>query len=347
MKDKKIDNFDLFSDGIKIRDLSSIPGKEPGDADYISDITNRAKTRLGISGSREGDPGALSNAGGTLMREFGISQRLSIGHERELDNLATSVIKKQFGPILDYYNIKLDIKISTGPDIRRFIDAGYAKKRDDEPTENQTPTVQARGADFSMLIHESVKGIWRVLSMHSVPEDEEIANAIESQFNLTDEPEDWKYGPELAADLRDFVNANPKAGNYPNVREEVWLYMTDEEKIPLDEFLRFIKGILAKTQDARDMMDAIIEEIVEKLKNRDKYFKELEEYQLKMKEYEKQMKEYGRSMAAAKNKPIETSPIEVSDPYSVMSQKELNAELAKALDTKDFETAKSISKYLE
>ena len=108
---RKIEKFDLFLEGIKTRDLSSIPGKEPGDADYLSDITNRAKTRLGIAGSREGDMMALSRAGGDLMREFSVSQSLSRGHERELEELATSVIKKQFGQLIDYYNIDLDIKI--------------------------------------------------------------------------------------------------------------------------------------------------------------------------------------------------------------------------------------------
>lgn len=353
----KIDNFDLFYEGIKTKDLSSIPGKEPGESDYISDVTRRAKTRLGIEGEREGDFGGISRAGSTLMSELSNSQRLSRGHEKELENLATEIIKMQFGPLLDYYKIKLDIQFSSGPQIRRFIDDRYSKRRGDEPTGKQTPVVRARGADFSMLIHEAVKGIWRVLSMRSVPADKEIAKAIESQFGLMDEPDDWKYGPEIAADLRDFVNQNPKTDKFQNVREEVWLYMCDEKKIPTDQFLNFMKGILSKTQEARIKMDRIIDEIVDKLEKREKYLRDLEKYNLEMKEYERKMEEYGRKMSEYKKKTgsqqkekpeLKTtkSPEETKD-YSKMTQRELNTELSSALDAKDFEKAKEISQYLK
>jgi hypothetical protein len=351
MGNKKVNNFDIFLEGVRINDLGSIPGKEPGEKNYISDVTNRAKTRLGIENRPEGDMMSLSRAGGDLAQSAQKSQMLSRGHEKELEDLATSVIKKQFGPILDYYKIGLDIKFSTGPEIREFIDTGYSKnanRRNTAPNENEKPTVKARGVDFSMLIHEAVKGIWRVLSMRSVPIDPEIAHAIESQFSLSDEPEDWRYGPEIAADLRDFVNENPKVTKYPNVREEIWLYMTDERKIPTAEFLDLMKGILSKTEKARVLIDDIIDEILIKLERREKYLKDLAEYEFKMKEYERQMSEYSKKMSAqGKAARQETKPAVSSDPYSEMTQKELNHELSKALDVRDFAKVKEISKYLK
>lgn len=345
MENKKISKFDAFLEGVRIGDLGSIPGN------YLPDVANRAKTRLGIENRPEGDMMSLQRAGGDLAQSAQRSQMLSRGHEKELEDLATSVIKKQFGPILDYYKIGLDIKFSTGPEIRRFIDDGYSRnteRRTTEPKENEKPTVKARGVDFSMLIHEAVKGIWRVLSMRSVPNDPELAHAIESQFNLSDEPEDWRYGPEVAADLRDFVNENPKVSKYPNVREEVWLYMTDERKIPTAEFLNFMEGILTKTEKARIMMDDIIDEILIKLQKREKYLKELAEYEFKMKEYERQMKEYSKKMAEqGKAARQVVKPAEVSDPYANMKPNELADELLKAYDAKDLVKVAKISKYLK
>lgn len=341
-------NFSLFVEGIKIGDLGSIPGKGPGERNYLADVSARAKARMGIERETEGSMGSIGPVINSLMTELSRSQRLSSGHEKELEDLATSVIKQQFGPLLDYYGIKLDIKMSSGGGIRRFIDQGYSGEAPRGQGE-KTPVVRARGVDFSMLIHEAVKGIWRVISMSSVPSDPEIAAAVESQFGLMDEPEDWRYGPEIAADLRDFVNQNPKVEKYQNVREEVWMYMIDERKMPTEEFLKFMKGILSNTPEARKKMDEIIDIIVEKLEKREKYLRELKEYEFKMKEYERKMEEYNRMISQQPSViPTKTASVQDAEPdYSRMSQRELNDALSQALDKRDFATVEKISKYLK
>jgi hypothetical protein len=203
-----------------------------------------------------------------------------------------------------------------------------------------------------MLIHEAVKGIWRVISMGSVPKDPLLAKAIESQFGLSDEPDDWKYGPEIAADLRDFVNLNPKTDMFKNVREELWKYMIDENTLPTGEFLDLMKGILAKTPEARVKVDSLIDKVIEKLQKRAKYLKELEEYNRKMVEYEREMEEYNRKMEAynkmqgMKKIPKKQEETKTID-YSEMTQRELNDELSKAIDARDVETMKTISQYLK
>lgn len=349
----KIEDFDSFSEGIKIKDLSFIPGKKSGEPDYISDVTQRAKERMGISREREGDFGAISRAGGSLMNEFSRSVSLSRGHEAELEKLATDIITDLYKPLIDYYNIKLDIKFSNGNQIRNMIDQAFAKQRSNEtPKESQTPIIRARGVDFSMLIHEAVKGIWRVLSMRSVPPDKELAKAIESQFDLKDEPEDWRYGPEIAADLRDFVNENPNVDKFKNLREELWMFMTDERNLKDEDFLNLMKGILLKTEEARKTLDLLIDKLVKKLQQRDQYLKDVEAYKIKMAEYERQMEEYNKKMEEIekKKKNISTLPkvnANKGPDYSKMSQRELNDEISKALDDKDIERVKEISKYLK
>jgi hypothetical protein len=348
----KLRSFNSFLEGIKTKDLSSIPGKQPGERDYIADVTARAKERMGIGAEREGDMGSIHRSAGPLMAELGRSQALSRGYERDLERLATQVITDLYKPLIDYYNIKLDIRIATGPEIRRMLDEDMAKQKEEGPKpKSQRPIIKARGADFSMLIHEAVKGMWRVISMGSVPKDPEIAKAIESQFGLADEPDDWRYGPEIAADLRDFVNQNPKTDLYKNVREELWKYMIDERNLPTEKFLDLMKGILSNTREARIKVDSLIDIVIEKIKKREEYLEELADYERKMAEYEKQMAEYNKKMEEyKKGQPIpritKKEEPEVID-YSKMSQRDLNDELSKALDNRDMETVKIISKYLK
>lgn len=347
--EKKVFDFDLFLEGIKIRDLSSIPGKEPNDPDYLRDVSRRAKQRLGIYGQMEGDPGSIQRAVGPLMTELGRSRSLSRGHEAELEKLATDVIMDLYKPLIDHYNIKLDIKISDGRSIRRMIDDAYAKVKKGEPnTPSQRPVIRARGADFSMLIHEAVKGMWRVLSMVSVPQDRELAKAIESQFELSDEPEDWRYGPELAADLRDFVNENPKVDKFKNVREELWIMMVDEKTMPTEEFLKLMRGIFSKSPEARQKIDQLIDKVIVKLEKRAKYERDLEQYNRDLAEYERKLAEYEawqKKQGKQSRQPETTEPEEID--YSKMSKKQLDDELSKALDARDFKKAEEISKYLK
>lgn len=338
----KIKKFDLFLEGIKADDMSSLPGG------YLQNVSARAKERMGIAGQREGDPRSVMAAAGPLMSELSRSQQLSAGHEEALSKLATDVITNLYKPLIDYYNIKLDIKFASGPEMRRMIDRGFARPKGNQGTPSQTPIIKARGADFSMLIHEAVKGMWRVLSMRSVPDDREIAKAIESQFNLMDEPDDWKYGPEIAADLRDFINENPKTDSYKNVREELWLFMINPKNISDDDFLELMKGILAKSPEARKKIDGYIDIVVKGIKERDEYLRQMEEYNLKMAEYERKMAEYEKRKQA---KPMQITKTEPQEPeiidYSQMTQRELNDELSKALDTRDFKKAEEIAKYLK
>jgi hypothetical protein len=343
---RKIEDFNNFSEAMRTKDLSSIPGKEPGDSDYISSVTDRAKKRLGIEGEREGNVWSVA---GPLMQELQKSTSLSKGHEDELGKLATQVINDLYKPIIDFYDIKLDIKIDNGREIRKMIDAGYEKvKSSTKNSPSQTPIIKARGADFSMLIHEAVKGIWRVMSMSSVPKDPELAKAIESQFDLRDEPDEWRYGPEIAADLRDFVNKNPKVDNYKNLREELWKYMVDSKNLPTEEFLSLMKGILSNTSEARTKLDSIIDEVIKEIEKRDKYFKDLERYKFEMAEYERKMEEYRRKKEAqTKISSFPDQPKGEETEYSKMSQKQLNDELSIALDSRDFEKVKEISKYLK
>lgn len=250
-----------------------------------------------------------------------------------------------------------------------------------ENEEGKTPILRARGVDFAMLLHESVKGLFEILSLSGLPvvrdEDNEVDKEKTKEFlqkiygntGLGDEPQDWQYGPEVASDLRDFVNKNDKIDTFPNLREELWKYMLDRNTMPTDEFLSFMRGILNNTPEARRKMDTIIDKLIKKIKDEkeawDKYENDMEEYNRQMEEYNRQMAEYkdkgelagGEEGGEDEEDEIEKlirkanqpDPEEESDEidYSRMSKGQLNDELNAALDNQDYALATKISKFIK
>lgn len=251
------------------------------------------------------------------------------------------------------------------------------QEEDSTSHEGETPVLKARGIDFSMLLHEAVKGLFEILSLMGLPviknddneTDEEatkkLLNMIYSNTGLSDEPQDFKYGPEIAADLRDFVNQNDKIDLYPNVREELWKTMIDRDTMSTDEFISLMRGILSKTPEARNKVDRLINKVIEMIKNEkeglDQYNREMDEYERKMKEYnqEKEHPEFAegedepesdidklvKQSLAKKDEPKEKNNKEVD--YSTWSQKELQDEIDDALDSGNYDKVKLLSKYLK
>lgn len=257
---------------------------------------------------------------------------------------------------------------------------------DDEYTEDEeigdgsTPVLRARGVDFSMLLHEAVKALFEFLSLEGLPiakgeedmdggkggpETEKLLKTIYSNTGTGDEPQDFKYGPEIAADIRDFVNKNEKIDLYPNVREELWKVMVSRKTMPTDQFLELIRGILSNTEKARTDLDIIINRVVNLIKQEKDVFNE---YQKKMMEYEEEMRQYEEEKNRTKeeedgelatgdepdsdiDKLIKKSLYNKNDDskgkkYSEMSPSELQKEMDDALDSENYELAGEISKYM-
>jgi len=226
--------------------------------------------------------------------------------------------------------------------------------------------IKAYGLDFTMLLHEAVKGIFQVLSSGSIPSDRRVAREVMRRTGLSTEPEDWQYGPEIAADLRDFINENPKVDLFPDVRFEVYKMMVDKRTMATTEFLKFMEGILDNTKEARKKMDELIDEVTKRLgsekeKNRkaEEYKNQMEEYNRQMEEYEREMEEYNRKMEEHERLSKQSSEIddilaksadveqESEEDYSTYSQSQLQSVLNKALDSGDYDLVKKVSTYLK
>lgn len=234
-----------------------------------------------------------------------------------------------------------------------------------EPKIRYTPILRARGVDFPMLLHESVKGLFELLSLGGIPTDVKTAEVVVSQTGRSDEAEDWKYGPRIAKDFRKFIQANRKSDNYPNIREDLFKKLIDKDTISTKDFLRMFRGILAYSMRkdhpeyeklakdipfARRIVDKFIDQLLEEFEDEKQYQKDLEEYEKAMKEYEKEMVEYNRKMAEweeyqrSKGAQKEDQPQAQQEvDYSSMGKSDIQKLIDAALDEGDFKEVARLS----
>jgi hypothetical protein len=209
-----------------------------------------------------------------------------------------------------------------------------------------TPVIKAVGVDFPMLLHETVKGIYELLSAPGLPEEESVAQTVLMNTGLFDEPEDWKYGPRIAKDLTAFLNGNERIDEIPNLREEFFRTLLDRESMETKDFLELVKGILTKTPEARAKVDSMIDDLINDLD----YDNQMKRYEEEMKEYERKMKEWEESQnsGGTTEKPSEIEQLQQKEKdFSDMSQSEIQELIDDAIDTGDFEKVKMLSQYLK
>ena len=208
-----------------------------------------------------------------------------------------------------------------------------------------TPVIRAVGVDFPMLLHETVKGIYELLSTPGLPEEESVAQTVLMNTGLSDEPEDWKYGPRIAKDLISFLNENERIDEIPNLREEFFRTLLDRETMQTKDFLELVKGILTRTPEARAKVDSMIDDLIDDLD----YDNQMKKYEDEMKEYERKMKEWEESQKSSTEveKPSEIEILQnKGKDYSEMSQSEIQSLIDDAIDDGDFEKVKMLSQYL-
>jgi hypothetical protein len=158
-----------------------------------------------------------------------------------------------------------------------------------------TPKVVARGLDFTMLIHETIKGLYLVLSIIGLPAEKEMAKrVINAGYAIREEPEEFKWGPMVASDLRDFINNSPKLtedilNKYPNVREQFWIYML---KLESDEFLKVFRSFLNNSEEGQIKRETILKEVLKSLHAYYENKRLKKEFESKQKAYESNLKKW-------------------------------------------------------
>ena len=210
----------------------------------------------------------------------------------------------------------------------------------------KTPVVKAIGVDFPMLLHETVKGIYELLAVPGLPEEESVAQTVLMNTGLSDEPEDWKYGPRIAKDIMNFVNQNSRIDELPNLREEFFRTLLDRQTMETKDFLELVKGILTNSEKARTKVDQIIEDLINDLD----YEGQMKRYEEEMKEYERKMKEWEESQKSgvSSEEPSEIQQLQQSEKdLSDLSQSEIQSMIDDAIDNGDFEKVSMLSQYLK
>lgn len=188
------------------------------------------------------------------------------------------------------------------------------------------PTINALGNDFAMLLHETVKGIYELIAANAIPEDEETAETIILNTDtLADELEDLRYGPEIAADLRDFINEFPESSDIPNLRERIFGKMMLLK--PAQKFLDLMFSILNQDGKAKPIVQEMINEIK----------KELSDYELQA---------AGLGSDDDDVEPVQIG-IDQEQELSQLSQREIQELIDKALDDQDYDRVRDLSKYLK
>jgi hypothetical protein len=225
------------------------------------------------------------------------------------------------------------------------------KEKFGEEVQGATPRIRARGIDFPMLIHETVKGIYELIASIQFPaegsSEEEIKMAQTVKLNVSsfeDEAEDFRTGPEIAADFRDFINQNPEA-KHPNMRAFIFGKMMNSDYISDADFLQLFRGILNKTPDARRKIDEMIDEVN----------KELNQYELgQVIDVEEPSYDFDNggyeededTMMPGKAEP-EVFQHQSELNYSELTQRELQDLIDDALDKKDFKRVEMLAQYMK
>ena len=184
-----------------------------------------------------------------------------------------------------------------------------------------------------MLLHETVKGIYELIAAVGIPDDEETAETvIMNTDTLADEIEDLRYGPEIAADLRDFISAFPEYESIPNLREHVFGKMM---AMDAKDFLELMYMILIEDPKAKPVVQEFIDEIAE----------EIGKYELGQAGIDNDDYEPEETPGRAPAEPVQAGQEEID--YSELTKREIQKLIDKALDAKDFDTVRDLAKYLK
>lgn len=245
----------------------------------------------------------------------------------------------------------------------------YDPSNDEESEfDSYTPKIKVRAIDFPMLLHEAVKGIYELIGSISVPDaetatEEEIKDAETVKKNtssMTDEAEDFRYGPYIAGALRTAVNECDGADDYPNTREHIFGKLCEMDAA---QFLVIMKKILDKNDNAKDELEILIQEINGQIESEER------DYQLGQLDNSSDDDDidYGDTGADddleyADGEEGEASELdqliartarggdeqqeEEKDPYASMSDVELGRAIDVALDDNNMELVRHIGSYL-
>lgn len=162
--------------------------------------------------------------------------------------------------------INMEEPMEEHPEMANVSDTDYEEGEEGE----EVPVIKVRALDLQMLIHETIKGVYSLIMAHSIPDDPELAQSIKNATaSFSDENQDVKYGPFIAADIRDYIMGyidrkyEHKTKDIKNIKEFVYGKMA---ALRADIFIDLVYFILNKEMNKADSImntNKIVEEILE------------------------------------------------------------------------------------
>ena len=139
------------------------------------------------------------------------------------------------------------------------------KEEVDETTD--PPTVKAQATWFPLLIHELLKGVNDLVMTQGLPDDPRSAEMVMGVADtLPDEIWDMRVGPIIYEKL---VNAYPDE-LFDEDKKIIQFYLQSRiASLSTDEFFKTMKEILAETSKGKQIVDKMVKEIIQELKNQE------------------------------------------------------------------------------
>jgi len=194
--------------------------------------------------------------------------------------------------------------------------------------------ITVRGVDLPMLIHEAVKGVYlMIVSNGLMSYDDTTRDAVKkATFSGYDEAEGSRYGPYIAAELRDFINSCDGSDKLESARTYVFGEMV---QLPTDQFLELMLGIFEKTSKAKLWVENTISGILQQISDYERG------------EVDDQISGDDVEVAGDDDSGDELDKMRNQKRgYAQMSQAELNDVLNQLLDDKNYAEIEKLKKYL-
>jgi len=208
-------------------------------------------------------------------------------------------------------------------------------------------TVKARGVDMGILIHESLKGIYKLVTQMSLEHlPEEIAKQVLQNTDVVSgEPQEFKYGPSMQKQFEKVINTHPKvksitdnlARNILNAEKEEVAVAENEMAAYQEQLFFYVFGQLATLgkDDPKEMLKVVYAVLSDKKDDIEKLFFPIVSICIDLIEQEFKYQQ-------SKKKQVVQSP-EVEQPKTKeLTLADLQEELDDALDNEDYEKASQI-----
>lgn len=182
----------------------------------------------------------------------------------KLEELERGIVRK-YGILMSvndslYWLFPDEMILATG-------DGGGFAGKEEIDTETDPPTIKARGVFFPVLVHELIKGVTEILTTQGLPDDPRAAEMVMGKTDtLPAEIWDVRFGPVI---WEKFIETYPDR-LFDDDKRHIQNYLISRfSALTTDEFFKLTKMILRGDQRAKQIIDRMVSDIEESLRNED------------------------------------------------------------------------------